>query len=240
MTVARCTCFQALHNDRCAGTARLGWIADQAGDFGVLREQGRRPAEQPPTIKTKLRDRFMFGRSSGHSIGHLRCGFSLMARDVRLDGRTWEINGQRGMSDRAIPDRPEPTFADSGAGTIHRANRTITRILRRKPPAESSPVRDNNAHGGAARYRVCNIPDVLSPCVRTESRLSTSINTRTPRGRSAKVFSKASSTQLLRRPTVISGSARNSACFASTAFGPSRGSRRRASISPAAIFEACS
>ena len=51
-------------------------------------------------------------------------------------------------------------------------------------------------------------------------------------------FFKGAITQLLRRPTVISGSARNSACFASMAFGASHGSRRRASISPPTTFEA--
>jgi hypothetical protein len=48
-------------------------------------------------------------------------------------------------------------------------------------------------------------------------------------------FSRAASIQLLRRPTVISGSARNSACFASMAFGPSHGSRPRVSNSPSII-----
>jgi len=47
-------------------------------------------------------------------------------------------------------------------------------------------------------------------------------------------------TSTARRPTVISGSARSSACSASTAFGASHGSRRRVSISLAAIFEDCS
>ena len=68
------------------------------------------------------------------------------------------------------------------------------------------------------------------------TRRSTSVNTRTQRGRSATAFSKAPSSQLLRRPTVISGWARNSACFASMAFGPSRGSRRRVSISPSSYI----
>ena len=41
---------------------------------------------------------------------------------------------------------------------------------------------------------------------------------------------------MLRRPTVISGSARNSACFASMAFGASHGSRQQVSISPASYI----
>jgi len=55
----------------------------------------------------------------------------------------------------------------------------------------------------------------------------------------AKDFLKASFDQLHRRPTGISGWVPNSACFGSMASGPSRGSRRRGSISPAAISEAC-
>jgi len=52
-------------------------------------------------------------------------------------------------------------------------------------------------------------------------------------------FPKAGSPHLLRRRTVIFGWARNSACFASMAFGTFHGTRLRANISPAATFEAC-
>ena len=53
-------------------------------------------------------------------------------------------------------------------------------------------------------------------------------------------FQRRHHARLLRRPTGISGWARNSACYGSMACEPPHGSRQAGSISPPAIFEVCS
>ena len=78
----------------------------------------------------------------------------------------------------------------------------------------------------SAGLTACMILVVLGVCLRAEP-VSTSVNTRTPHGKSAKGFLKASFGRLHRRPTGISGWAPNSACFGSMACGPSRGSHQR-------------
>ena len=59
-------CPRLLHDHACAGNREAGRIADQAGEFGVLREQGSR--SQQSETQTNADTRFADGRLDAHDV----------------------------------------------------------------------------------------------------------------------------------------------------------------------------